>query len=336
MRLRILPILSLALILPAAAAQTVDYPDSTLNSPQGQYPVYTPTNGNTVRGQLYCPANFSGLPTVKCIVSRIGIQIAGQEDYTTFVVRAGTTSVTALTTSWSTNLPDQRVQEDLSGTKLPGGLNGTTQVNQWVEFEIDYPFLFTPGDALVVDITAKSKVAGTYCRSAIGTGVPRALDLAYTSTSTGPTTLSTSGGIKLRFVFQPIQYVPFGDGCPGTGNSKPVLAMTGAMNLGQVVVVNLSKGLGGATTVFFLGLSPLPMPLPIGGGCTLLTPLDWISPRVASGSGAGNGTSTQAVLIPNDKTLLGGVVNTQWCQLDNGSAALIPFTLSNGGKIVIN
>lgn len=338
--MRLVPFLCLSVGLAASTlfAQTtvLDYPDSTINAPQGQYPVYTPTNGNTVRGQLYCPSTFAGLPTTPMLCSRVGIQISDQQDYTTFVVRAGTTKATALTSaSWATNLPDQRIQADLSGTKIMGGLNGTTPVNIWVEFELNYPFLYTPGDALVFDLTAQSKVAGTYCKTAIGTGVPRALDLAYTPASKGPPSVYTSGGIKLRFVFQPLQWVSYGKGCPGTGNFVPDLSMTGSMKPGSVVVLRMANGLGGAPTLLFLGLSPLQLPLPIGGGCTLLTPLDIVISSIATGSGAGQGTAGGALPIPNDNNLLGAVVNFQFSQLDQGSGAFLPFTLSNGGKIVV-
>jgi hypothetical protein len=106
MRSSTLSIASILLLMPALSAQTtVDYPDSAIASPAGQYPVYTPTNGNTVRGQIHCPSSFAGLPTPRAIVSRVGIQLSGQEDYTTFVVRAGVSPVSTMTNSWTQNLP---------------------------------------------------------------------------------------------------------------------------------------------------------------------------------------------------------------------------------------
>lgn len=335
MRLFYASALGLTLCVSGLDAQAIDYPDSTITSPAGQYPIYTPTNGNTCRVQIYCPSTFAKLPKVRCLVSKVGIQLASQEDYSTFVMRAGTTSATALTNSWTTNLPDQRIQLDLSGTKLMGGGSSASPANIWVEFDLNYPFVFNPGDALVADFTSKSKVAGTYCRTAIGSGVPRAYDLAYTPASKGPTGVVTSGGIKLRFVFQPIQWVPYGSACAGAGKFAPKLTMTGTMKIGSPVIVKMSNGLGGAPTLFFLGLSPLLRPVPIGGGCELLTPLDFVQAMTASGTGAGQGASTAAIPIPNNKNLIDAVVNTQWAQLDNASSALVPFTLSNGGKIVI-
>src|SRR5262245_16832946 len=120
-----------SVVLPGAALTqrtVVDYEDSLLASPpQVAYPFYTPgagSLGQTVRLQLFCPPTFAGLPTTPGLVTRIGFQIAGQEAYSTFVLRAGTTAVPALSTSWATNLPDQRVQRDLSGHVLQGGLSG--------------------------------------------------------------------------------------------------------------------------------------------------------------------------------------------------------------------
>jgi hypothetical protein len=337
MRSSTLSIASILLLMPALSAQTtVDYPDSAIASPAGQYPVYTPTNGNTVRGQIHCPSSFAGLPNTKAIVSRVGIQLSGQEDYTTFVVRAGVSPVSTMTNSWTQNLPDQRVQADLSGTKLMGGMNGSSAVNIWYEFELNYPFLYNPGDNLIVDITAKSKVAGTFCRSAIGSGVPRALDTSYTATSAGPTAVYTSGGIKLRFVFQPIQGVIFGKGCPGTGNFTPQISVKGTMQLASPVIISMNNGLGGATTLSFLGILPLIRPLPLGGGCELLVSPDIISVLGAAGSGPGNGAASVAFAVPNDPNLKSGVLSFQWAQLDQGSGALVPFTFSDGAKIVIN
>jgi hypothetical protein len=119
--------------------------------------VYTPTNGNTVRGQIHCPSSFAGLPTSKSIVSRIGIQLSGQEDYTTFVVRAGVSPVATMTNSWVQNLPDQRVQADLSGTKLLGGMSGGNPVNIWYELRLGSP-------STVCHVSAAPRFRSEACR----------------------------------------------------------------------------------------------------------------------------------------------------------------------------
>ncbi|MHC4896069.1 MAG: hypothetical protein ACYTGW_03075, partial [Planctomycetota bacterium] len=204
------------LLVPALdlAAQTkVYHPDNVLNVPQGQYPIYTPTSGNTVRGQIMIPGTFAGLPKTPGLVTKVGCQIAGQADYTTFVIRAGITTQKTLTATFTTNLPDQRIQVDLSGTKLIGGGTQTNQANKWVEFDICYPFLWNPGDYICIDFTSKSKVAGTYCRTAIGSGVGRVINTSYTPTATTGT-VSASGGIKLMVVIDdPTKVVSYGQGC---------------------------------------------------------------------------------------------------------------------------
>jgi hypothetical protein len=326
-----------AIVLSSAAlfaqSTTVDYPDSVLTGPSGQYPVYTPPSGAIVRAQIFCPATFAGLPTGPMLVTRVGIQIAGQEDYTLFVGRAGTTAVKALTTTFATNLPDERVQFDLSGQKLPGGLNGSTAANQWVEFDLRHPFRYSPGDALVVDITAQSKVAGIYCRTAIGSGVPRMLNLTYTATTTTGSVYA-SGGIKLRFVFAPLyQPIAFGQGCSGTGNLTPKLSATGSTRIGAtgVLLVNLTQGRPNAPAMIVA--SPFGIDLPIFGGCTIYPALSVLIPSATNGSGD-LGT---VFVVPNQPALDGASLTVQVAIDDPASAAQpLPFSLSNGLRLALN
>ncbi|MBK9387667.1 MAG: hypothetical protein IPN34_22870 [Planctomycetes bacterium] len=259
---------AIALCAPLLSAQqlTVDYPDSVLNAPQGQYPVYTPPAGGTVRGQILCPPSFAGLPTTPRQVTRVGVQIAGQELYAEFVVRAGSSTQPSLTPTWATNLPDQRVQLDLSNTVLQGGLNGTTAVNQWVEFPLANPFQWTPGESIVVDITARSAVAGVYCRTAIGTGVGRCLNTAYTGQATG--SVITSGGIKIRIVFDDQGWVRSGVGCADSTSTVVGLVYAGNLSVGQPITLGLTSGtplpyflMGGISNSQWLGIA---LPLDLG------------------------------------------------------------------------
>lgn len=332
--MRFSPILSLFVLGSALVAQTtVDYPDSTLASPAGQYPLYTPTNGNVCRVQIFCPSTFASLPTIPMLCTKVGVQIAGQYPYTAFVGRAGTTTVTALTTSFTTNLPNQDIQFDWSGRTLQGGGTNTSLANVWVEIDLCHPFVYTPGQSLVVDITSQSQVAGQYCRSAIGTGVSRMYDLAYTPASTGGTVLG-SGGIKLRFVFQPLyQPVEFGAGCEGTNQLTPKLSATGSTQIGATapLLLNLSQARANAASFLVLGLQCLD--LPVFGGCEIYPQLSILVGSTTSSSGTGG----FPVLIPNNSALDGVAVTCQYAIDDpNTKAAPLTFTLSNGLRLVLN
>ena len=241
-----------------------------------------------------------------------------------------------LTNTFATNLPDQRVQWDLSGQNLPGGGSGTTaatQKNVWVEFNICHPFAWKPGQALVVDITAKSKVGGQYCRSAIGAGVPRMLNLAYTPRATTGTAY-TSGGIKLRFVFAPM-YAPYvlGTGCAGTNRAVPKLTATGKTKIGNsgIVIVNMTNARPNAANFLVVGLTCID--LPIFGGCTIYPQLHIL---LGGSTNATGGTGT-VFPVPKDPTLDGISITLQYA-IDDPNTAARPYTfsLSNGLRLTLN
>ena len=319
-----------ALVLASAlTAQTkVYYPDNALNGPQGQYPIFTPTNGNTVRLQLILPGNFSGLPKTGGLVTRMGCQIAGQEDYTTFVIRCGITKQTTLSTTFTTNLPDQRVQVDLSGTKLKGGLSGQNQVNKWVEFELCNPFFWNPGDYVCIDFTSKSKVAGTYCRTAIGSGVPRMLNLSYTSTTTTGSAVG-SGGIKFMMVIEtPGKLIPYDKGCPGTNNQTPVLSARGSTKLASgPLFFDLSKALPTSRFAFAIGIQCQNFRL--GNDCRINPSLDVL----VFGSTNASGAASIVTVVPSSSTLRGLTIYTQFAVNDPKGQ---PIALSNSGIVVLN
>ena len=333
--MRLFCTLVLASFAPAVAAQTttVSYPDATIGNPAGQYPIFTPTNGNTVRAQIFCPSTFASLPKTPMLCTKVGIQIAGQHPYSTFVGRAGTTTVTSLGSTFATNLPDQRVQFDWSGRTLPGGGTNSAMVNVWVEIDLCHPFVYTPGQSLVVDITSKSQTAGQYCRSAIGTGVSRMFNTSYSSTTTTGNT-SASGGIKLRFVFQPLyQPVEFGAGCAGTNNAVPKLAATGSTKIGTTAPVLVSLTQARATAAAFLVLGVQCADLQIFGGCEIYPTLNILVPINTSSTGA----ATFPLIVPNNQALDGASVTLQYAIDDpQTKAAPLTFSLSNGLRLVLN
>lgn len=306
---------------------TVDYPDSVIGTAAGQYPIYTGTATNIIRGQSFCPGTFLGLPATPMICSKVGIQLANSAQYAKFVLRFGATNATALTTTWATNLPDQRVQLDLSGATISGGAG----VNVWVEYELAYPFYYMPGQGVVLDITSQAMTAGVFARTALGSGVARLVDTNYAGGATSGSA-STSGGIKFRMVFEPLGIVQHGTGCAGSGSFVPQIGSVGAPNLGNATFqVTLAQALGGSPCVFLLGNDAL---LDLSGGCKVYNDMLFSAALTTSGAGAGTGTSAILLPIPNDPSLLTQVLNAQWGVLDFASAAILPITTSAGGKIV--
>lgn len=329
---------AIAALAPAQQVR-VDYPDSTIVAPpELRFPLYTLHGGGTVRLQVLCPAAFTGLPAQPMLVTKFGMQIAGREAYSRFEVRCGTSPRTDLSYSWTDNLPDQRLQQDLGNTVLQGGLQNGAPVNQWVEYDLDHPFLWQPGQSITLDVIAASKLPDSFCLTA-GAATERLYDAPYRDAATG-LVLAPTGGIKFRIVFEPVGFLSFGAACAGTGGAKPAIHATGSSQLGNLALVHLTNALGGAPTAMFLGSSRArapfgPLPLPFGGGCALLTSMELAWPVTTSGSGPGNGNATVPLPIPGDPSLRGFVAFVQWVQLDRASPAVIPFTTTGAIAMVL-
>lgn len=322
-----------AALCAAASAQaiTVDYPDSTIGANAGQYPIYTGTGLNVIRGQSFCPGTFAGLPTTPMVCTRVGVQLAevtGPVTYAQFVVRVGSTTVTALTNTWATNLPNQTVQVDLSNQLLHGG----SGVNQWVDWPLAAPFLYTPGDGIVLDITSQASVAGQYLRTAIGTGVPRMVSTAYGGGPTGGTPL-TSGGIKFRLVFDTGGFFVSEPGCTGSGSLEPQIGAMGQPTLGNSsFVLTLQNALGGTLCGLLIGF---PTHFDIGGGCIVRCDGQALVLLATSGTGPGAGTAAWPFPIPTDTWLTGLVLDSQWGVFDPGSGSPLGIATSSNAKLVL-
>lgn len=343
----ILLALSLLSAAPAVlpAQQVLDYDHSVLAAPPAYgYPLYTPgagSLGQTVRTQFLCPESFLTAQSIGAgLVTHIGLSLAGEATYDTFVLRAGTSTVTALTNTWDQNLPDQRVQKDLSHVLLRGGGTATAPASQWVEFELEYPFFYVTGQSIVVDLTAHLAVPGALLGTTVGTSVERAFTLNYQG---GPmaNTLQAAGGLAFRMRFAPLDVVPYGSGCPGTGSFVPRLTSTGACNLGSTnFQLEVDRALPNALGGFLLGFSRSTfvggaLPYAWGGGCEQLTSGESVVGVYSAGTGPGGGTATLPMLIPNWPSLIGAVFYAQYAQLDVASPASVPVVFSNAGAIVI-
>ena len=78
-----------------------------------------------------------------------------------------------------------------------------------------------------------------------------------------------------------------------------------------------------------------PAELPIGAGCTVYNNLIVGLALTTSGAGPGNGTAVFPLFIPNDPALRLAGVESQFAVFDLASAAIVPVSLTPGGKIVI-
>jgi hypothetical protein len=325
---------------PICAQQVVHYPDDVLANPSVYgFPFYTPgagSSGTSVRVQFYCPDSFlvsEGLTAG--YVTHVGLSVAGAAPYDPFVLRAGKTSVTSLGSDWAVNLPDQRVQLDLSGTTVVGGGTPQTPVNEWVDFPLAFPFYYTPGDHLVVDLTTRLAQPGALCGTTVGGGlVERAYNFSYTAGA--PATSFNSNGLKVRFQFAPLEMVEFGTGCASPNNVAPDLGAIGTPQIGTTTIVTADNVAANGLGVFVFGYSKTDylggaLPLGLGGGCELLVSADLLQPLVLPASGS----TAWPLSIPNNTALQGAVLYTQFAQFDVNSPATFPYVLSEGGILPI-
>lgn len=323
-------VLSLAALPLAAQQLTVDYPDSVLGATAGQYPIYTGTGTNVIRGQMFCPGTTPSLPTQVMVCTRVGVQLAdlnGPATYSQFVVRVGSTTVPALTNTWTTNLPDQSIQVDLSNQTL----TANSPTNVWVEWPLNTPFVYTPGEGVVLDITSQAAVAGQYLRTAIGTGVARMVSTNYTGATTGAP--QASGGIKFRLVFEPAGFVSAHPGCPGTGNFVPRIDAIGQPTIGNAgFALTLNDALGGSLCAILLGY---PAQLDIGGGCIVRCDGTVLMLAGTTGTLPGTGTATFPFPIPNQAWLSGVVFDAQWGVFDPGSSSPSGIAMSSSAKLIL-
>lgn len=324
-------------------AQTVAFPGVPLASPPSvAFPFYTPgggSTGDTVRAQFLCPGSFLSTQGLQPgLVTHVSFSLAGAAVYDVFELRVGATTVATLGPDWHVNLPDQRLQRSLGGVPLVGGGTAATPANQWVEFELDQPFPWQPGEGLVVDLTTRILVNDSY----LGTtsvsgglgGIQRAVNFAYAPGA--PATAFAGSGIAMQFRFAPFGMVSFGTGCAGSTGVAPHLVQYGSTAIGDTVLVQVLDTVPDGLGAFVFGASRRqsaggPLPLSLGGGCTQWTADDVVVPMIASGT-----TAAVAFPIAPEPALRGAVLYVQWGQLDAGSlATLLPITVSDAGVLVV-
>lgn len=325
------------------AAQTIDCPSSTLaDPPQVAFPFYTPGGGSTgatVRTQWLCSDAFlatSNLPP--SLVTRVGFSLAGAATYDVFELRVGATNATQLGSDWATNLPDQRVRRDLANVLIVGGGTAAAPVNQWIEFELDQPFVWQPGQGVVVDLTTHILTPGAYLTTTTAPGVPRAVNFAYGPGQ--PATGFSGSGNAFRLVFEPLGFATFGAGCAGAAGVPAAITAFGDGGLGTTATLLAQPVLDASIGGFLLGLSRrtwanVALPLPLGG-CTLLVAPDVFVACPIQPVGAGLGLTALQLQLPSDPALRGAVLFAQHAQFDGATPASVPLSFSNAGLLVLH
>ena len=332
------PIALAALSIPAAlsAQQTrVDFPSSQLSSPaELLFPFYTIQPGNLVRYQTVCPSTFAGLPNQSMLVTKIGVPVAGRVPYSTFELRAGRGGRDSLSTTWTRNLSDQRLQADLSGMVLMGGETAGQPSNDWVEIELANPFVWTPGSSVVIDLITS---AATPVFAMTSSHMHERLYVPfYNGQPTG--TLTADSAIAFRIVFEPIAPFEFGSSCVASTGAAPALAAIGDGAIGATTTLSMTGGFGAFPTVFVVGLSRNAIPVDLGGGCALYVRFDATVGMLAAGSGAGGGSASLPLDVPNDPNLAGVAVFSQCLQFvgSPSPSPVVPLLTSNGVAIFLN
>lgn len=106
-----------------------------------------------------------------------------------------------------------------------------------------------------------------------------------------------AGGNVYVYGSCPTATTSVGSGCPGSGGFTSALAIDGCVDAGATVTLTVTKGLGGAFGILFLGSNPVAIPLP--SGCVLrVDPVVTILPFMLGGAGPGTGSIALPVQVP--------------------------------------
>lgn len=323
------------LSIPSVLAQevVVDFDDSALGAPATIAPFYTPGAGGamlTVREQLLCPSTFGALPTSRMRCTRVGFQLAGSGTYDQFELRAGVAGAPMLDAAWAVNLPNQTLQFD--GAFVPFNFGPAAT---WVEFPLAQPFEFNPGEGVVVDLithVAPFSVGQVLMPVATTMESGRLVEFDYQGLPTAAGGPRTTGGIKFRLVFEPINApYSFGAGCSAAPSQPIGLDGTGLAAPGGSFAIDLTN-VSAAGAFLFVGFSESvssfgPLPFSFGGGCHLLTSIDIAFSLPANGMG----NSSMSLAVPNNPGLIGQRLFFQGGEVNLSSpAALFPLVFSNG------
>ncbi|MCC7397833.1 MAG: hypothetical protein IT455_12280 [Planctomycetes bacterium] len=273
------------------------------------------------------------LPASGCCIATGGYSAVQNYIYGNVFLNAGGTAIVVGTSS-STAMP---FQSNGNLFFAPGGelgriganVAGATSLAAWqalsgkdaASVEAD-PLLQDPfGPVPDLRPTASSPVTG------VAVNTPAYVDTDYAG--------RLRDGAPDAGAYESTSLALYGSGCPGTGGLVPALSATGSVALGSASFtfelnqaapnsIALFMG-GGSRTLSLLG----PLPLPIGGGCTLLQSLDANLLFLTSPTG----TVTVPFPLPGASTLSGLDLFFQWAIADAGSGSPIGLTTSEAGAL---
>jgi hypothetical protein len=137
-------------------------------------------------------------------------------------------------------------------------------------------------------------------------------------------------------------FFTFGESCAGSGGFEPEMGSNGLPSLGNAAFgFTVAKALGGSAAVFALGNSrrawgPVTLPFALQGapGCAVRVNGVVTAGLALAGGGAGNGTASFGLPIPNQSALTGVTLVSQWWCLDAGGNTL-GLTTSEGGEAIV-
>lgn len=134
--------------------------------------------------------------------------------------------------------------------------------------------------------------------------------------------------------------LPFGQGCPGSGGIVPKVACVNVPRRGSTDCrIELQRARVPSTAVLALDLTcqqagGMPLPLPLGGGCSLLVGTTALATRVPTGT-SGFGTAQVPLPIPMLPGLAGTQLFAQWGVFDVAAPNAYGLVTSGGLQITI-
>lgn len=120
----------------------------------------------------------------------------------------------------------------------------------------------------------------------------------------------------------------FGQGCPGAGGFVPAITTSNAPLINtNNFTLEIHDTYGPTAAVVVVDYSNTTwaggaLPFSLGNGCDLLVGTAGNAAHVITSTGAGSGTASQALPIPNNPALVGQVLYSQWGVVDAAAGGL--------------
>jgi hypothetical protein len=257
---------------------------------------------------------------------------SGLRQFATLKIQLSHTTVTTLSTTFASNLPNPVTVLDTTGYFW------TNVMNTWNRIGLQRSFDYNGTDNVVIDIelTGVGLPGGT-------NGMHRgALQRVFATSWTGtpPLTGSTDmAATKVEVCMDAPDLWTYGKGCVGSNSQTPTLTYAGSAQLANVFSVMLSGALPTVPAILATGFNnsvfgPVQLPwdmAPSGApGCNL-----FVSPVIFGSSPTdANGNATLRFGVPLDLSLICGRAYHQWFPLDRAQNPL-GLTASDYGRVLV-